>query len=232
MKAEDLDTLATVYKALGNKTRLAILLQLEEEETVTPLTDELEITRSGLQSNIERLIDADLVYRPVDKDPTYSLTPLGELLVEKIHFDQEEIGSVLEEFRSNLSELREDEKETLEHMEDAGVDTKELENKLQAEAWEKTAETEGFGIGIDQGISAQDNTEGTVEALGPSTQAQASEERESLTMSEQRVLEEFEGTYGVSVEQLVGLLQNRVEDDEIPDEVRDFIEQVEEEEEP
>lgn len=138
MNAEELESLASVYKALGNKTRLSVLLQLEEDDPVTPLTDELDITRSGLQSNIERLIDANLVYRPVDKDPTYALTPVGELMVGKIQADQIEIESVLEKFHSILEELRESQKETLEHMEEAGVDTKELENKLQAEAWEKT----------------------------------------------------------------------------------------------
>ena len=137
MKAEDLDTLATVYKALGNKTRLAVLLQLEEEETVTPLTDELDITRSGLQSNIERLIDADLVYRPVDKDPTYSLTPLGELLVEKIHEDEDQITDLLADYEEILQELKEEESDTLESMEESGIDTSELENKLKAEAWEE-----------------------------------------------------------------------------------------------
>jgi DNA-binding transcriptional ArsR family regulator len=138
VNAEELESLASVYKALGNKTRLSVLLQLEEDDPVTPLTDELDITRSGLQSNIERLIDANLVYRPVDKDPTYALTPVGELMVGKIQADQIEIESVLEKFHSILEELRESQKETLEHMEEAGVDTKELENKLQAEAWEKT----------------------------------------------------------------------------------------------
>lgn len=137
MKAEDLDTLANVYKALGNKTRLAILLQLEEEETVTPLTDELGITRSGLQSNIERLIDADLVYRPVDKHPTYSLTPLGELLVEKIREDEEQITELLANYKKILQELKEEESDTLQSMEESGIDTSELENKLKAEAWEE-----------------------------------------------------------------------------------------------
>jgi len=136
VKAEELETLASTYKALGNKTRLSVLLQLEEDEPVTPLTEELEITRSGLQSNIERLIDADLVYRPVDKDPTYSLTPLGELLVEKIHEHQTEVIDLLDEYQDVLQELEEDESDTLESMRESGVDTSELENKLKAEAWE------------------------------------------------------------------------------------------------
>jgi DNA-binding transcriptional ArsR family regulator len=140
VKAEELETLASIYKALGNKTRLSILQQLEKQEPVTPLTEDLEITRSGLQSNIERLIDADLVYRPVDKDPTYSLTPLGKLVVEKIHEDQTEVTDLLDEYQDLLQELEEDESDTLESMKQSGVDTTELENKLKAEAWEQIRE--------------------------------------------------------------------------------------------
>ena len=136
MNAEELETLASIYKALGNKTRLSILQQLEKQEPVTPLTDDLGITRSGLQSNIERLIDADLVYRPVDKDPTYLLTPLGELVVEKTHEDQSDITDLLDEYHDVLQELEEAESDTLESMKQSGVDTSELENKLKAEAWE------------------------------------------------------------------------------------------------
>jgi len=137
VKTEELDPLATVYKALGNKTRLAVLLQLEEDESVTPLTEDLDITRSGLQSNIERLIDADLVYRPVDKDPTYDLTALGELFIDKIHDDVDEVNQLLDQYHDVLSDLEEEESDTLESMRESGVDTTELENKLTAEAWEE-----------------------------------------------------------------------------------------------
>lgn len=137
MKTEELDSLAIVYKALGNKTRLAVILQLEEGEPVTPLTEELDITRSGLQSNIERLIDADLVYRPVDKDPTYDLTSLGELFIGKIHDDVDEVNQLLSQYQDILQELEEEEADTLESMRESGVDTTELENKLTAEAWEE-----------------------------------------------------------------------------------------------
>jgi DNA-binding MarR family transcriptional regulator len=127
---------AYIYKALGNQSRIAVLTTLEQDEPVSQLTDELDMTRSGLQKNIERLIDAGLVYRPVDSDQTYSLTPLGEHFVDEIHDEQNHVLQVLENWRNRVKELREEEEETLQRMEDAGVNTKELEQKLQAEAWE------------------------------------------------------------------------------------------------
>jgi DNA-binding transcriptional ArsR family regulator len=137
---DDFEDLAEVYKALGNEARIAVLLQLEKGESVSPLTDELEMTRSGLQKNIERLIDADLVYRPTDSDQTYGLTVLGEFFVNEIHDEQSHVDDVLGDFHAQLEELREQEQETLDRMEDAGVDTKELEDKLRAEAWEELEE--------------------------------------------------------------------------------------------
>ena len=134
---EDFEDLAEVYKSLGNEARIAVLLQLEKGESVAPLTDELEMTRSGLQKNIESLITAGLVYRPIDSDQTYDLTALGEFFINEIHDEQEHVGNVLGNFRSQLEELREEEQETLERMKDAGVDTKELDKKLRAEAWEE-----------------------------------------------------------------------------------------------
>jgi len=132
----DLSDLAEVYKALGNEKRLAVLLQLERGESVSPLTDELGITRSGLQKNIERLIDARLVYRPVDSDQTYKLTALGEYFINEIYREQTQVEEVLSKFNTRLEDLQEEEQETLDRMKEAGVDTKELEQKLEAEAWQ------------------------------------------------------------------------------------------------
>jgi len=134
---EAFEDLAEVYKALGSEARIAVLLQLEKGGAVSPLTDELEMTRSGLQKNIERLIDAGLVYRPTESDQTYGLTTLGDFFVQEVHDEQENVDDVLGNFRTQLEELQEGEQETLDRMEDAGVDTKELEDKLRAEAWEE-----------------------------------------------------------------------------------------------
>ena len=136
----EIEEIADIYKALGNETRIQVLIQLYNGNPVSELTDELGITRSGLQKHIEQMIDAHLLYRPVDSDKTYALTTLGEYFIDDINENQEKIGAVLDRYQAQLNELREEEAETLERMEDAGVNTKELENKLQAEAWNEIQE--------------------------------------------------------------------------------------------
>ena len=135
VESGEIEEIADIYKALGNESRIQILFQLYNGNPVSELTDELDITRSGLQKHIEQMIDAHLLYRPVDSDKTYALTTLGEFFLHDINENQEKVGAVLDKYQSQLNELRGEEEETLERMEEAGVNTKELENKLQAQAW-------------------------------------------------------------------------------------------------
>jgi DNA-binding MarR family transcriptional regulator len=134
---EDLDALADLYQALGNKTRLSVLLQLSQDKPVSQLTDELGITRSGLQKNIERLIDSELVYRPQEDDSnTYELTPLGHRYITLVEKESSEALDVLQTLETELEDLEEENQDTRETLEDAGVDLTEFEQKLKSEAWQ------------------------------------------------------------------------------------------------
>lgn len=137
MSREEIEDLAGIYQALGNETRLNVLLQLASDEPVSQLTDELGITRSGLQKNIERLISSELVYRPQEEgSKTYALTPLGHSYVNQIQEDREKSLTVLEKLGEELDQLEEEQAETRETLEEAGVDVTEFEQKLKSEAWQ------------------------------------------------------------------------------------------------
>lgn len=137
LSRDDIEDLADIYKALGNQTRLEVLLQLSKDEPVSKLTDKLGISRSGLQKNIERLIDSELVYRPREEgSKTYELTPLGYRYVDLIQDDAEESLTVLKTLGEELEQLEEEQAETRETLEEAGVDVTEFEQKLKAEAWQ------------------------------------------------------------------------------------------------
>ncbi|WP_159903665.1 ArsR/SmtB family transcription factor [Salinirussus salinus] len=137
LSSQDIEDLADIYQALGNQTRLEVLIQLSKDEPVSHLTDKLGITRSGLQKNIERLISSELVYRPQEEDSkTYALTPLGYRYVDLIQDDAEKSLTVLKSLREELEQLEEDQSETRKTLEEAGVDVTEFEQKLKAEAWQ------------------------------------------------------------------------------------------------
>jgi DNA-binding MarR family transcriptional regulator len=77
--AEDFEQLAALVSGFANPTRLALLLGFYQGYTATDMTDFLGVSRPGAQKNINRMVDADLVYRPAaDDTPTYALTPIGK----------------------------------------------------------------------------------------------------------------------------------------------------------
>lgn len=82
----DFQNLSSVVKGFSNHTRLALLLGFRHGYTVQEIADFLEMTRGGLQNNIYRMIDADLVYRPSRDDrPAYALTPFGQFFARQFN---------------------------------------------------------------------------------------------------------------------------------------------------
>lgn len=76
---EKFDQLVTLIRGYANLTRLALLLGFYQGYTAQDVADFLDISRPGVQKNIEQMVKADLVFRPAaDEAPTYALTPLGE----------------------------------------------------------------------------------------------------------------------------------------------------------
>lgn len=73
-----------LFKALGNQARLAVLEALYRDKDITNIHREMDMSRSGLQNNIERLVDADLLYRPSNDNRTYDLTILGDVVAEHV----------------------------------------------------------------------------------------------------------------------------------------------------
>lgn len=80
---KEFEELATLISGYANLTRLVLMLGFYQGYTAKEVTDFLDISRAGVQKNIERMVDAELVYRPAaDEAPTYALTPLGEFFAQ------------------------------------------------------------------------------------------------------------------------------------------------------
>lgn len=136
-ETEELEELTAIYKALGNQARITVLLHIYNGNPVSELTEELDMSRSGLQKHVEQLIDTNLLYRPVDSQKTYDTTTLGQFFIKEINDNKEDVDKILNNYQAQLQTLKEDQEETLHHMQEAGISTQELENKLSAEAWKE-----------------------------------------------------------------------------------------------
>lgn len=154
MNEKNLEELTQIFKALGNKARLTVLLTLSNGEEVSGLHHNLDMSRSGLQKNIETLIDANLVYRPEDSTKTYELTALGEKIVYRFDEIQDLYESIIQQFDEELEKQRMNKQEILQQMEEAGLDTSSVEQSIESKAWssidDSVSKTEADGSDVDE----------------------------------------------------------------------------------
>lgn len=110
---DDFTQLSALIKGFSNDTRLALLLGFYHGYSANAIASFLDMTRGGLQNNITKMVNLDLVYRPsADEAPTYALTPLGEFFARI--FDR--YGTNL---LNTLTMLRETESEVRQQLQDS-----------------------------------------------------------------------------------------------------------------
>lgn len=106
---DDFLRLSEVVKGFSNNTRLALLIGFYHNYTANEVADFLDMTRGGLQNNINKMVSSDLVYRPSkDNEPTYRLTPLGEFFAQ--FFDTYSVAALdaLDEFNRTRDQVAQD----------------------------------------------------------------------------------------------------------------------------
>jgi len=128
-----LELLAELFDALGHEARLAVLQGLYEDVSMIEVADQAGMQRGSLQSHIDRLIRANLVYRPEESGVTYRLTPLGELVVEAVNQQGEVLSSLLKEMSSVECEIRSE-------FEDVPLEGSDLETAVARELWDRLGE--------------------------------------------------------------------------------------------
>lgn len=133
MEDAKLELLAELFDALGHEARLAVLQGLYEDVSMIEVADQVGMQRGSLQSHIDRLIRANLVYRPEESGVTYRLTPLGELAVEAVNQEGETVISLLEDMATVEKEIRLD-------FEQVPLDGAELEKAVSRELWNRLEE--------------------------------------------------------------------------------------------
>jgi DNA-binding MarR family transcriptional regulator len=70
---------AQVFTGVAHPARIRLLQAIVATESMPNVADDLGMSRSGLQTHITRLLDADLIRRTPDDAYPYAVTPLGDL---------------------------------------------------------------------------------------------------------------------------------------------------------
>ena len=134
---EDYHELSELIKGFSSDTRLALLIGFYHSYSANEIADFLDMTRGGLQNNITKMIEADIVYRPqADNQPTYRLTPIGESLAQIINERGSKLRQALEILREEELELREEFEKQRDSPLGGALSDHDIEKLVRTQKWE------------------------------------------------------------------------------------------------
>lgn len=132
------ERVTNVLKGLANKTRVALLLGLYNGKSRDEIAETVGMTRGGIHKNLERMREAELVYRPEEAD--YVLTPLGVYWAQLLNQEADTILAVLDELDAAEDPIRDKVEETKQSIEDQEEDG--FSFQIDDTTWERTIHTE------------------------------------------------------------------------------------------
>lgn len=136
-----MEELARIYQGFSHPARIAVLVAIDSGLNLNEASEFLGIKRPSLQDHVDKLVEAELVYRPSD-GATYRLTPLGDYFMDRLTEERESILEALDLIDSEEDELwnqkTPDQKELEEY--DVPIDEGKLERQIHTQKWEKLSE--------------------------------------------------------------------------------------------
>ena len=82
LNPEEIEQLAQILSGFSQRTRLALLLGFYDGQQQSEIADLIGISRAGLQSHLEKMLEAELIRRKNGRG--YVLTPIGTFFAELI----------------------------------------------------------------------------------------------------------------------------------------------------
>lgn len=133
----EMEELARIYQGFSHSARIAVLVAIDSGLNLKEASDFLDIKRPSLQDHVDKLVEAELVYRPSD-GATYLLTPMGEYFMDRLVKEREYILEALELLDEEEEELRAAKEPEMKELDeyDVPIDEKELERQIHTQKWE------------------------------------------------------------------------------------------------
>lgn len=124
--------MADLASGVAHPYRIAILAGLKNGESLPEVADDVGTTRGTLQHHVEKLIDADLVYR---RNGTFAVTPVGRYMLARVQEWRDDLAPAFD----RLDAARDVAEEELEPARDV-LDDDEYDRKLHKTTWENAAD--------------------------------------------------------------------------------------------
>ncbi|USZ68526.1 hypothetical protein NGM10_02010 [Halorussus salilacus] len=102
------DLVATLCRGVAHPHRMAILRGINQNYALTRVATVLNLSRSGVQTHVDTLVDTDLVVRTGDQQDPYHVTVLGELALHLVEHVQNSV-EVIEDARQTAAAQANDE---------------------------------------------------------------------------------------------------------------------------
>lgn len=129
MDPEQREYLASVFKGVAHPTRLAVLEAVSEGASIGEMASSLDVARGTVQSHLETLVEAELVYRP-SEGRGYAVTPLGDHILGLVCREADVVVPVLEDLDAAEDVVRDEIGPAL-----------ELVDEIDEATWERTVHT-------------------------------------------------------------------------------------------
>lgn len=128
----DRERIAAVFKGVAHSTRLAALRGVEQGLSMTDVAEQLGVTGGTVQDHFQRLVDANLLYRPEDGPQTYALTPMGEYIIDLL----EEHGANLADAAAAYEEAEDAVREEYADVDELPIEESAVDRAVQTAAWD------------------------------------------------------------------------------------------------
>lgn len=131
-----LAAVAALFDGIGHPTRIAILTAVRDKRAMSAVAEDRGVSRNTVQDHLNKLIAADLVYRPQESDQHYALTPFGRFFV---HF----LDQHGEPLHAAVQQVKEAEAEAEAEFADVPLDDTARKKAITNQKWDRiAAETE------------------------------------------------------------------------------------------
>lgn len=125
----DWRALSILFSGLSHRARIAVIEGLSEDRSITEIVDDLDITRGAMQSHLERLIGARLVYRTGEATEPYALTPIGLFFAQLLKQHEDQLLEAVELVNEAEAQAREE-------FADVPMDEDRIEQEVKRRQWE------------------------------------------------------------------------------------------------
>lgn len=127
------DQIAELCRGLAHPHRIAVLRGIQQDYALTTVATALDLSRSGVQTHVDTLVDTGLVVRTGDQQDPYRVTVLGELALQLVGQLQSPVHTIEDARRTAAAQAADE-------LDDAPLPDAERKRAVHRRTWDLVAD--------------------------------------------------------------------------------------------